>query len=208
MHSSYSLCRHNAYNAYAMPLKPWICWKAAATSPKEAPPLDELELPRLKRLMQLKALQTKCHQRQVELPKTNPGLEEMEEDVCGIADNADIGSNMIMRHGFFWRMRLFFFTLQDHRGVTIGSATTREKWPTGRLSEEIQGSRVSKLVWVSKPTTWFLPLTSQSCKVSLRQRQESLKHLSERRNRAQQALLPREQGNLDDPGESGDVKGF
>eukprot|EP00434_Breviolum_minutum_P028831 symbB.v1.2.025501.t2/scaffold2452.1/size150514/2 len=59
-----------------------------------APPLDELELPRLKRLMQLKALQTKCHQRQV----------------------------------------------------------------------------------------------------SLRQRQESLKHLSERRNRAQQALLPREQG--------------
>ena len=45
-------------------------------------------------------------------------------------------------------------------------------------------------------------------KVSLRQRQESLKHLSERRNRAQQALLPREQGNLDDPGESGDVKGF
>lgn len=92
--------------------------------------------------------------------------------------------------------------------MIIGSATTREKWPTGRLSEEIQGSRVSKLVWVSKPTTWFLPLTSQSCKVSLRQRQESLKHLSERRNRAQQALLPREQGNLDDPGESGDVKGF
>lgn len=80
MHSSYSLCRHNAYNAYAMPLKPWICWKAAATAPKEAPPLDELELPRLKRLMQLKALQTKCHQRQVELPKNNRGLEEMEED--------------------------------------------------------------------------------------------------------------------------------
>lgn len=105
-------------------------------------------------------------------------------------------------------MRLVFFTLQDHRGVIIGSATTREKWPTGRLSEEIQGSRVSKLVWVSKHTTWFRPLTSQSCKVSLRQRQESLKHLSERRNRAQQALLPREQGNLDDPGESGDVKGF
>ena len=95
----HSLCRHNAYNAYAMPLKPWICWKAAATAPKEAPPLDELELPRLKRLMQLKALQTKCHQRQVELPKNNRGLEEMEEHVCGIADNADIGSNMRMRHG-------------------------------------------------------------------------------------------------------------
>ena len=59
-----------------MPVKPWICWKAPKRKsvPAELPSKDHV-----KPLLQLKALKTKCHQRQVAVRQCQELLKTMQQ---------------------------------------------------------------------------------------------------------------------------------